>query len=106
MHRIYVAGPYSVDPITCTDAAEEIAIEIARRGHLSHCPHKATFGWEDHLDYMHILKIDLSIIEMWATALYFIGPSPGALIEYDKACELGLPVFTSVEQIPDIRNSL
>jgi hypothetical protein len=104
MHRIYVAGPYSVDPISCTEAAEDIAIEINRLGHFAHCPHKATFGWEDHIDYMHIIRLDLTMIEMWATALYFIAPSPGSLIERDKALELGLPIFTSVTQIPDMRS--
>lgn len=102
-HRIYVAGPYSRDPVACTHEARQVWLALWIRGHEAHCPHMATAGLESAVGYEEILAHDLGLIRSWATALYYIGPSPGADREMAHAVRLGLTIFRSLGEVPDIR---
>ncbi len=107
--RIYVAGPYS-DSESAVRAknrrkAANIGLAIFRRGHIPHVPHCATGDWEGDLKWRHFMAIDKTLIEHWATHLFFIGESPGANLERAWAEKRGLPVLTNMHDIP-MRNHL
>lgn len=103
--RIYVSGPYTADTPEQVEANIERACEIGRqlaaRGHDVHIPHAATRPL-DGLPRERFMRLDLGLIERWANALYFIGPSLGAERERVRAAELGYPIFTRVEDVPDL----
>lgn len=102
---IYVAGPYTADTkeeiAANVAAADAAAREIAYTGHIPFCPHKMTWGWEDdpHLGYDDFIGMD-DLWLMQCDALLFIAPSPGANREKNLAEALGIPVYTSIEDLP------
>lgn len=109
--RVYVAGPYSGPSPGCVEAnvmrAFEIAEALAAKGHDVHCPHTATHQIAKlgqrigrPLPYERWMRLDLGIIERWATALFLIAPSPGADRELELAKKLGLKIYTSIDQVP------
>lgn len=119
--RIYVAGPFTGGPCawgmdcTCfskTDCVAQRNLNIHEAkavtkllmalGHQVHCPHAATEFLHGEFDNERFMELDLGIIERWANALYFIGPSPGANRERELAVKLGLPVFTHLDQVPNL----
>lgn len=104
--RIYIAGPYTNPDERIKQAnvkrAENIAVALARMGHQFYCAHLHTKDWEHKypdIPYHFYLNQDLSVLELWAEALYFIASSPGANVELKKASELGLPIFYSLEEV-------
>ena len=118
--NIYVCGPMTPlnhDPLLQTGAelenniarASGIGLGLLRRGHNPHVPHAATCRWMGetyrnntplgHADWM---KLDFTYIDQWADALYFIGHSKGADMELERAKTRGLPIFESVESVPDL----
>lgn len=110
---IYISGPYSASPNESASTkqqtidanisrADEIAIEIAKKGHFPFVPHTMMRGWED------MEKVErsraLNICKKWVEkcdALYFIGESEGAEIERQLAVCLSLPVYRDLRDIPD-----
>jgi hypothetical protein len=118
-HRIYIAGPYSAP----TRAGVEVNIHEAMlaahfcmaMGHDAHCPHTATDpiarfndvfvsqGEPTGIDYERWMRLDLGILRSWASALFLIAPSPGANRELALAEELGLRIFRSHDEVPDLR---
>jgi hypothetical protein len=52
-----------------------------------------------HAEFM---ALDFTYLDHWATALLFLGPSPGADMELERAKELGLTIFGSVAEIPTV----
>jgi hypothetical protein len=116
--RIYIAGPYTgggsfADKENNTRKARELAVELTAKGHWVHCPHEATHDIDCilksrgiYIEYDHWMQMDLSIIERWANALFYMGSSPGANREKLLAEELGLPVFTDVGEVPDLNESV
>ena len=50
------------------------------------------------------MDLDLSIIDAWASALFYMAPSLGADVELARAEENGLVIFRSLEEVPDLRN--
>jgi hypothetical protein len=113
--RVYIAGPFSADTVSDIESnvarAERAAAEVMVRGHFAHCPHAATFGvheaivdlaGEDHdaCQYLNWMQLDYTIIERWATAIYLVGESPGALLEVRLARSIGIPVWENLDQVP------
>jgi hypothetical protein len=117
--RIYVAGPYC--PMLCdlhdasrlaqrnTDVAIVIGNALIEKGHFVFVPHvshyihthascKRDYGewWYDE---------DMTFLDHWATALYYISPSKGADLELQKAQQLGLKIFRSLDEVPEIPKS-
>lgn len=107
---IYVSGPYSA---LTREArwnnvlkAVKVGIEIRAKGHYPLIPHLYddfdevakmmghNFDWQSYMD------MDLAILER-CDCLYFIGESKGACIELERAKELGLQIFYSLEEVPD-----
>jgi len=118
--RIYIAGPYN--PVNAKNKHEaiqiaaknvyravEAAITLIERGHYPFVPHLT--------HYIHIhpscprdygewwYEYDMTFLEMWAEALLYLAPSKGADKELEKAKELGLRIFYSIDEVPDISNS-
>ena len=112
-HHIYVAGAYSnPDPEIVRQnvkAAVNIATLLMQKGHLAHCPHAATDPIEKadvgrKIGYEDYMTLDFSIIRLWATAMYRCpGESNGADREVELARDLGLPVWTSLDEVPALR---
>ena len=103
--HIFVAGPYSAATQAEREAhvqtASDVGLAIIRRGHLVYVPHTMSHPWYGKLSYEGFMAQTCDIIETWATGLYFIGPSKGALLERQWAEDLGLPIYTDLTQIPE-----
>lgn len=108
---IYISGPYSAPTQAQVwnnvFAATDAGVEIREKGHYPLVPHlydefdamaklKGTnFTWQDYID------MDLAFLER-CDALLYLGSSKGADIELARAKELGLPIFYSVDEVPDV----
>lgn len=107
--QFYVAGPYTGDGSdeqkdANREKAIEISQEIAAKGHYVHIPHSATDPLDNipGCDWSYFMTHDLMLIERSMDALFYIGPSPGADVELAEAKRLGLPVFTSIDDVPTV----
>ena len=105
--KVYVAGPYTTsDPEKRSEnmrKAREIGTKIMQLGHHPYVPHTHTGTWEDsaEIDYEAFMQLHFTILEKWADAFFFIGSSPGADREKAKAEQMGMPVFTTIEQFKE-----
>lgn len=102
--KIYVAGPYTKgDVILNIRNAVYAGNFIAHRGHIPFIPHLTAF-WHiltPHESIEFWYDYDLEWLKM-CDALYRIeGESEGADREVDVAKSMGLPVYTSLFDIPD-----
>ena len=114
---IYIGGPYrdradSDDRVNENiSKANEAAREVARKGHVPFVPHTMMRNW--HKDKRVSQNKVLIIGCAWlgkctarsgeiAGGFLYLGPSEGADIELAMAKVLGLQVFTSIDQIPDV----
>jgi len=111
--RIYVAGPYTGRSALQINAnvhdADVAGREILAMGHAPFVPHTMTRGWEDDARFQHdpedlstsdFLRMDFEWLRL-CDGLLFLGPSPGALAERALAEAIGIPVYESIEEIPD-----
>lgn len=112
--RVYVAGPYSAAAPEVVQRnvqrAAEAATEIMRRGHDVFCPHTMSDPIEKiddrkEIGYEVYMRTDFGIIDRWASALLYLAPSPGANREKERAEKLGLRIFTSIDEVPDLRGA-
>lgn len=108
--RIYVAGPYSdVSPDAIkanVTRAAKYANAIMWLGHDAHCPHTATHQVDElgnhRLGYERWMRLDMGILEKWATGIFVIATSPGVNREVERAKQLGLKVYYSLSALPDL----
>lgn len=112
---IYVSGPYSPssdekDPDKREKIidknirkAEEVALDITKKGHFPFVPHTMMRGWEDggKVSREKALQICHKWIER-CDALFFIAPSAGAESERQVAVKLSLPIYRNIEDIPNV----
>ena len=113
--RIYIAGPYC--PKDCSlheapvvaqrnvDKAIEVAMELFGKGHYAFVPHLSHYLNIHHsrkkeftADFYY--KYDITFLEHWAEALFFISESPGANHELHVAIKLGLIIYDNLEVVP------
>lgn len=108
--HIYVAGPFSADTpeerAENTRIASEVGIQLAKKGHLVHVPHQATAFMDGVMEYEYFMSLDLSIIALWADALFYVGPSPGADRERALAETLEMEVYERIEDVPDFEGDV
>ena len=115
--RIYIAGPYC--PKDCslhdasriaqhnTDKAIEIGNALIEKGHFVFIPHlshyvhihyscKKDYGnwWYDE---------DITFLEHWATAFFYISSSWGADMELEFAKKKGLKIFYSLDEVSEVK---
>ncbi|MHA1280806.1 MAG: hypothetical protein ACTSQ8_26965 [Candidatus Helarchaeota archaeon] len=114
--RIYVAGPYSPksdNKHTCiqevahnVDRAVRIGLILISKGHypfiphLTHYIHTNPFCKTDLGSWYY--EYDLTFLYHWAEALYYIAPSKGADRELEIAKKLGLKIFYSLDEVPEV----
>lgn len=115
--RIYIAGPYCPRKGSLhdapriaqrnTDKAIEIGNALIEKGHFIFVPHLS--------HYMHIhysckrdygywwYDEDMTFLEYWATALFYIGTSHGADMELKFAKDKGLKIYYSLDEVPEVK---
>ena len=108
---IMVAGPYLAGAKTEKDRAanhwrmNEIAVAVFERGHVPiigvnlALPIIEAAGRNRFNEFM--MPISLAVAQRCDACLRIGGPSTGADAEMETFHERGLPVFSSVEEIPD-----
>ena len=101
---VYVAGPYSKgDMAVNVHNAIQVANKILELGHIPYLPHLTHF-W--HLvtpkPYQTWLEIDRSILIRCDCVFRMSGDSQGADGEVILAGQLGLPVYYSLEDLPNV----
>lgn len=119
--RIYIASPYAPRGARTAheavfiaaknvDRAIRAAIELIEKGHYPYVPHwthylhthpycPRDYGAEWYYNY------DLTFLELWAEAVLVLGDSRGVRLEVEKAKELGLPIYYSIDQVPEVMSS-
>lgn len=108
--KIYIAGPYSSPSQSLrqknVDQAIKVAVELLEKGHYPFVPHLTHYvdewtrnsgielSWEDYIawDVVWLQECD---------ALYYIGPSRGADLEREIAEFLGMPIYESLDDVPE-----
>ena len=112
IERVYIAGPYSaptgLEKACNVRAAAELATAVMLKGHDAHCPHTATHLPEQlaagRISYERWMRLDFGLIFHWATAILVRAMSPGTKREIELAQKLGLKIYNSIDEIPDITN--
>jgi hypothetical protein len=114
--RIYIAGPYC--PKNCSlheapavaqrnvDRAIEVAMALIEKGHYPFVPHLSHYlnihySRKKELTSDFYYKYDITFLEHWAEAIFFIEQSPGADFELRVAIGRKLPVYTKLEEVPN-----
>lgn len=99
--RVYVAGPYTADPETCTATAIEAGDQLLDAGYAPFVPHVLHYWHTLHTErhYEDWMRIDLTWLRAADAVLRLPGESPGADQEVALARELGIPVVDSVEGV-------
>ncbi len=110
--RIYVAGPITGHTQEQVDAniaiAEGIGTALEKMGHHVVVPHRYVdpripgVGGGGTPQYEYRLEMDMGLIEHWANALFFVGPSPGADRECALAASLGYAIYGQVSDVPKL----
>ena len=113
---IYVAGKFSAPTQEGIDAnvvvANRVGKDILAAKHTPVVPHNLSYGWEQDDRFHHdpadvktsdFLRMDFDLI--WMSDALFMLPgwedSPGARAEHKLALVIGLPIYTSMEDVPD-----
>lgn len=114
--RIAVAGPYTAATAALRksnlDKMNQVAAQLLAAGHIpligvnAALPVVDQTGMLDPQDGLPsaerraaIMEISMGLIEA-CEAILMIGESPGANRERDRIAAKGLPVYTSIEQVP------
>jgi hypothetical protein len=97
--RVYVAGPYSIEPALWTAMAIEAGNRLLEAGYAPFVPHLAHY-W-DRLHYQHDydtwLHYGLTWLEACRAVVRLPGKSPGADREMARAAELDIPIYAGVD---------
>ncbi len=114
--RIYVAGKYNAptdgERLRNTNKAIDVGIKIINKGHYAHIPH--TTHWiEKRMDYngeparpnSYWYDFDNKIMVVMEGFIKICndGESKGADLEEALARKLGLKIFHSLEEIPNVK---
>ena len=108
---IFVAGPYTnasaPKRASNVNKVHEVLKEIIKKGHYILECHSLehAFYSDNELTHAHFLRQTLNWLER-CDALFILDNSPGADMELDKAKGLGLPVYSRLEDIPKIDDSI
>ena len=111
MKVIYVAGPYRAkDGKSVLDNilnAKSVARKLWTKGWSVICPHANT-AFMDGPDMGHDIFIlgDLELVNRSDAMIMLTGweQSEGAQMEYSRAVELGMPIYLTIEEVPDAKD--
>lgn len=99
--RIFVSGPLTHgDPFHNVHAAVHVAGALVARGFVPFLPHIYPL-WDmiAPRPYEDWMRLDLAWLEVCDAVLRLPGFSPGGDREVERARDLGIPVFHSVEEV-------
>jgi|TARA_Y100000310_G_scaffold160501_1_gene160266 hypothetical protein len=109
--RVYVAGPYSAPDakgkLKNTERAMDIGTALLRMGHQPIIPHLSHY-WHTYLHRKKCEAPEGCWINLWmhwlqvSDALFFIGPSPGALLELEYALLWGKKVYWNIMELKEV----
>lgn len=102
---VYVAGPLSIgDKLENTLRAMAVGKQVLKRGHYPLLPHLTYFCEREgdyDLTWAEYLEWDMAFLLRCDALLRLPGDSPGADREEALARAAGIPVFHSIEELPD-----
>lgn len=91
---VYVAGPYSSDPVGNTRTACQVFHRLFDAGLAPIIPHLSLLlDFEQHRPWQDWMDLDLPIVERCEALLRIPGASAGADLEVQHAIKCGIPVF-------------
>ncbi len=117
---IYIAGPISNgNKLGAREIyknvinGEDLYMELVLKGYNPICPHFSYYPWLRHEVDIHWqiwLAMDENYVRACPLFFYMLpekyGKSKGALHEYDLAKKLGKTIYTNIEDVPDLNDSL
>ena len=98
--KVYIAGPYSSDPLANTEKAIDLAEHLAQRGFIPYVPHLSHYWdmrWKHQADFWY--QYDYHWLECCDCLIRLPGESRGADNEMQYMIELGKPVFLDVDSL-------
>ena len=106
MKAIYVAGPFRASSVWEMEAnirrAEEVALEVWRKGYAAICPHAMTRFYQGALPDETWLDGDLEILSR-CDGVLMVGEwwrSVGSRREQETAIRLEIPLYYSLDELP------
>lgn len=103
MKVFYIAGPYRADTergvLENIRAAEAVAVEVWKAGHVALCPHLNSRLMGGICDDKVFLNGAIELMKRCDAVVFVPGweKSKGTLAEYDEAQKLNLPVFNNIK---------
>lgn len=107
MKVIYVAGPFrgktGWEIEENIREAEKVALEVWKKGYAAICPHTNTRFFHGTLPDEDFLKGCLELLRRSDALLFAPGweRSEGARVEAQEALVLGLPLYFSIDELPE-----
>lgn len=113
--RIYIAGPYTA----CTKwniernvrTAIDVGIALFKKGHFPFIPHLThyvdirAYNTGFPITWKEYMARDLAWLEV-ADALFFVGESKGADMELEAARALGINIYYTLSEVPNVKSNL
>lgn len=105
--RVYIACPYTKGDVIVNVRNSIVAAEKLRM--LGFCPYNPLFTMLWHMIFPHAdiqfwYGYDLEWLEVCDAVFRLPGESSGADKEVERAKELGMPVYTSYAQLPEVKD--
>ncbi len=110
MHKlkIFISGPYSAptegERLENTMRVIDVGLDLIKMGHIPFMPH--LMHWVDERAYERGVAMTWEDYMSWddawlqeCDAILYLGSSTGADIELRRAKEMGLEIFTSIEEV-------
>lgn len=112
--KVYIAGKYSADNPEDIAAnikkARDVMVELIRRDYIPICPHTMlAYVCEDYgMDYYTIMNVCLSLMNFSDCVLLLDNwsESHGANLEFSEARKNNKPIFHSIEELDEYKNSM
>lgn len=108
MKKIYVAGPYTASDPRLTQANVDEAIRVGcaliRKGWAPFIPHLSHYIWlhpAGDFGYETWTALDFEWLDQ-CEAFYYLKSSRGADAELHVAERMGIPIFRSLEEVPNL----
>lgn len=109
---IYVAGPISAPTfrgvLDNANKGIDAGIQLIRKGHIPFIPHLSVWAnvraqnyFDAEISWNEWMRVDDAFLQK-CDALLFLGSSKGADLELARAKELGLEIYYSVDEVPEV----